>query len=62
MTKKEHQRRYRLHAKVRIIVHLESRKRTIYVPTGYETQNKHILELIHRFQYNVQFEIPNDKQ
>jgi hypothetical protein len=58
MTKKEHRRRYRLHSKIRLIVNLIPRQRTISVPYGYETQNKYILELINRFHYNFQFHIP----
>lgn len=58
MTKKEHRRRYRLHSKIRLIVNLMPRQRTISVPYGYETQNKYILELINRFHYNLQFHIP----
>jgi hypothetical protein len=58
MTKKEHRRRYRLHSKVRLIVNVLPRNRTISVPYGYETSNKYILELINRFQYNLQFHIP----
>ena len=58
MTKKEHRRRYRLHSKVKDIVNLLPRQRTISVPYGYETKNKYILELINRFQYSLQFHIP----
>lgn len=58
MTKKEHRRRYRLHSKVKEIVNLLPRQRTISVPYGYETKNKYILELINRFHYNLQFHIP----
>lgn len=58
MTKKEHRRRYRLHAKVRDLVNLLPRQRTISVPYGYETSNKYILELINKFHYNFQFHIP----
>lgn len=58
MTKKEHRRRHRLHKKVRDIVSLLPRQRTISVPYGFETKNKYILELIERFHYNIQFHIP----
>lgn len=58
MTKKEHRRRYRLHNKVRDIVNLLPRQRTISVAYGFETNNKYILELIDRFHYNLQFHIP----
>jgi len=58
MTKREHWRRYRLHKKVKGIVDLLPRQRTISVPYGFETENKYILELIQRFQYNLQFHIP----
>ena len=58
MTKKEHQRRYKLHYKIKNIVNLMSRKRMISVPEGYEVKNKYILELISRFRYNLQFHIP----
>ena len=58
MTKKEHRRRYRLHKKVKEIVSLLPRQRTISVPYGFETTNKYILELIERFHYNIQFHIP----
>jgi hypothetical protein len=57
MTKQEHTRRYRLHAKIKDIVSLKSRQRQISVPYGYETQNKCILELINKFHYNLQFHI-----
>lgn len=58
MTKKEHRRRYRLHKKIKDIVTLQSRQRTISVAYGFETNNKYILELIERFHYNLQFHIP----
>lgn len=58
MDKKQHARRYRLHRKVRDIINLIPRQRTISVPYGFETKNKYILELINRFHYNVQFHIP----
>ncbi len=58
MDKKEHRRRYRLHSKIKLIVNLLPRQRTISVPIGYETENKYILELINRFHYNLQFHIP----
>lgn len=58
MTKTEHRRRYKLHYKVKSIVSLMPRKRTMSVPCGYEPTNMYVLELINRFHYSLQFHIP----
>lgn len=64
MDKKLHQRRYRLHQKVKSLVTLQSRQRTMHVPISYQCTNKYMLEIINRFKYNLQFQIPqtNDIQ
>lgn len=55
MTKKENNRRYKLHQKVKNEVDLKSKQRLIEVPLGFETNNKYLIELRDRFQYNFQF-------
>ena len=55
MTKKEHNRRYKLHQKVKNEVDLKSKQRLIEVPLGFVTSNKYLIELRDRFHYNFQF-------